>query len=295
MVNSNGNYLSALGPSQQSAFQSGSFDVYAHPATTSLSGQVFYPSNGQYDIVNNYTSFDQISSFNMTTRNNLGVTAGSAFETATNVNAGRLVIFEPDPHSVVQPQYGPLSTTIQSPGYLIGVQQGPGGQFYGNVSGINDHNVVAYTQYQYFGSTATLIPHIDGLTDAAGFKTDQSLGTLGGTNGAAFALNNANQVVGWSQIASGAAHAFLYTAGSMQDLNSLIPPSSGIVLTSAVGIDAAGEIIAYGTDAGGQSHEYLLTPTESPVPEPGSLAVVTSMFVALAVRRARLRHVSRRS
>ncbi len=73
----------------------------------------------------------------------------------------------------------------------------------------------------------------------------------------------------------------------MQDLNSLIPSSSGIVLTSAVGIDAAGEIVAYGTNASGQVHEFFLTPADSPVPEPSTLAVMFSMIVALAVRQAR--------
>ena len=50
-----------------------------------------------------------------------------------------------------------------------------------------------------------------------------NLGTLGGGNSVAAALNNANDVVGWSQIASGAQHAFLYMNGTMQDLNLMIP------------------------------------------------------------------------
>ena len=80
------------------------------------------------------------------------------------------------------------------------------------------------------------------------------------------ALNNSNQVVGSSQTAGGSLHAFLYSGGSMQDLNLLIPQLSGITLKIAVGIDAAGDIVAYGTDASGQSHEYLLTPADSPLP-----------------------------
>ena len=46
----------------------------------------------------------------------------------------------------------------------------------------------------------------------------------------------------------------------MQDLNLLIPPLSGITLTSAVGIDAAGDIVAYGTDASGQIARILAHP-----------------------------------
>ena len=89
-------------------------------------------------------------------------------------------------------------------------------------------------------------------------------------------------MVGWSQIASGAQHAFLYSNGTMQDLNLLIPPLPGITLTSAVGIDAAGEIVAFGTDASGQTNEYFLTPLESAVPEPSSLAIMGLMIVAVA-------------
>ena len=81
----------------------------------------------------------------------------------------------------------------------------------------------------------------------------------------------------------------------MQDLNSLIPSSSGFVLTSAVGIDSAGEIVAYGTNSSGQTNEYLLAPplavALAPVPEPGTLAVMSLMIVALAARHARVRRL----
>ena len=70
-------------------------------------------------------------------------------------------------------------------------------------------------------------------------------------------------------------------------LNLLIPPLSGITLTSAVGINAAGEIVAYGTNSSGQSHEYFLTPLESPVPEPSTLVFVGMAIAGLGIRRAR--------
>ncbi len=79
----------------------------------------------------------------------------------------------------------------------------------------------------------------------------------------------------------------------MQDLNLLIPPLSGTTLIDAVGIDSAGEIAAYGTNAAGQMHEYLLTPAELPVPEPSTLAVMSLMILALAARHARERFRNR--
>jgi len=149
-------------------------------------------------------------------------------------------------------------------------------------AGINDHGNLALNEFTWPAANGygVVTPHlIKGVPDI-------SLGSLGGVNGAAYALNNSNQVVGWSQIASGTQHAFLYSNGTMQDLNLLIPPLSGITLTSAVGIDSAGEIVAFGTDASGQTNEYFLTPLESPVPEPSTLAIMSLMIVAVAARQA---------
>jgi hypothetical protein len=46
----------------------------------------------------------------------------------------------------------------------------------------------------------------------------------------------------------------------------LIPPLSGITQTSAGSIDASGEIVAFGTDASGQTNDYFLTPWSRPCP-----------------------------
>ena len=42
----------------------------------------------------------------------------------------------------------------------------------------------------------------------------------------ATAINDRGQVVGWSRTAAGPTHAFLYSHGTMTDLNSLIPADS---------------------------------------------------------------------
>jgi probable HAF family extracellular repeat protein len=126
--------------------------------------------------------------------------------------------------------------------------------------------------------------------------SNHDLGTLGGNNAAADALNNANLVVGWSEVTDGTHHAFLYANGVMQDLNTLIPPLSGVVLNDAVGIDADGRIVAFGTDRSGDSHEYLLTPdlgSPSPVPEPSTLALL-AVGAAVRVLRSRRRMLSPR-
>jgi probable HAF family extracellular repeat protein len=124
--------------------------------------------------------------------------------------------------------------------------------------------------------------------------SDTSPGTLGGGSAAASALNNSNQVVGWSQTTSGATHAFLYSNGAMQDLNLLIPPLSGITLISAGAIDSAGDIVAYGTNATGQTEEYLLSPRQfTPAPEPTTLALLSTSIAGWLLREARKRMSSR--
>jgi probable HAF family extracellular repeat protein len=65
------------------------------------------------------------------------------------------------------------------------------------------------------------------------------LGTLGGSTSTANAINNANQIVGWSVTAEGATHPFLWSAGVLSDLGSL--GSNGF----AYGINGSGQVAGY--------------------------------------------------
>lgn len=87
-----------------------------------------------------------------------------------------------------------------------------------------------------------------------------NLGVLPGQGwSTAFAINNHSQVVGWSGF-----RAFLWTEeGGIQDLNNLIPANSGWVLSEPTGINDQGQITGEGT-INGQSHGFLLTPTNQP-------------------------------
>lgn len=89
----------------------------------------------------------------------------------------------------------------------------------------------------------------------------QDLGLLpGGTYSIAFGINDSSVVVGYGNISNNAAHAMVWTStGKMQDLNSLIPSSSGWVLINANAINNVGQITGYGTK-GGNNHAFLLTP-----------------------------------
>src|SRR5262245_13233607 len=58
------------------------------------------------------------------------------------------------------------------------------------------------------------------VTAAATYSV-KDLGTLGGTSAEALGINDEGGVVGWSLLANGRAHAFLWRAGKMSDLGAL--------------------------------------------------------------------------
>jgi probable HAF family extracellular repeat protein len=122
--------------------------------------------------------------------------------------------------------------------------------------------------------------------------TPTDLGTFGGPQTGAAAINNLGQVVGWSQTSTDADHGFLwangkmtdlglnffpaaingnavivggnqiYSGGSLQNLNNLIPAGSPYQINSAVAINDNGQIVANAYDtATNQNHALLLNPS----------------------------------
>jgi probable HAF family extracellular repeat protein len=70
----------------------------------------------------------------------------------------------------------------------------------------------------------------------------KKLGSLGGPQSRAFAINSNGQIVGSSRTSSGKTHAFIYQAGAMKDLGAL---SGG--LSEANDINDAGAVVGYST------------------------------------------------
>ncbi|WP_435005308.1 hypothetical protein P12x_003203 [Tundrisphaera lichenicola] len=88
-------------------------------------------------------------------------------------------------------------------------------------------------------------------------------------------LNDNGQIVGAFTVPVGdnispSTHAFLTANQSSWDLNTLIAPGTGLILSSAIDINDLGQITGKATDAQGKIHNYLLTPT----PEPATALVI---------------------
>jgi probable HAF family extracellular repeat protein len=87
------------------------------------------------------------------------------------------------------------------------------------------------------------------------------LGTFGGANSYAYAVNNATathpaQVVGVANTASGAGHAFLYSGGGMTDLGTL----AGDTYSSATALNNSGQVVGTSENSSGGTairHAFL--------------------------------------
>lgn len=116
--------------------------------------------------------------------------------------------------------------------------------------------------------------------------TVQGLGTLGGEASYAYGINNLGQVVGLAETATGADHYFVWDAQhGMQDLQSLIDPSSGWQIAGVSDINNLGQVLATAC-LNGQCQAALLNPL-SAVPEPSTWALMAAGLGWMVSRRRR--------
>jgi probable HAF family extracellular repeat protein len=116
--------------------------------------------------------------------------------------------------------------------------------------------------------------------------TSENLGTLTpGRSSEAFSINNEGNIVGTAEVISSITyetnpithvitittnyhnHAFLYSNGSMLDLNSVISTNSGWELNYAFGINNSDQIVGWGSmDGGDHIRSFILQVPEPSVP-----------------------------
>jgi probable HAF family extracellular repeat protein len=98
--------------------------------------------------------------------------------------------------------------------------------------------------------------------------------------GNAHGINDKCEITGTGFLSNGY-YAFLYSGGTVTDLNTLIDPTCGWILEGGTGINNLGQICGDGINLQGEEHAVLLTP----VPEPG-IILLLSLGVGL-LRRAK--------
>jgi probable HAF family extracellular repeat protein len=92
------------------------------------------------------------------------------------------------------------------------------------------------------------------------------------SSSAAAAINDSDQIVGTMRVLGVISeHGFVYADGQMQDLNGLIPADSGFIVTSATGINNAGQIVGVALDVRNHEHAVLLTPDGTGTPHGADL------------------------
>jgi probable HAF family extracellular repeat protein len=168
-----------------------------------------------------------------------------------------------------------------------------GGSSYG--MGINDNGDVV-------GASAAPTGFLHAFVWSGGAMQD--LGTLGGTSSFAYGINSSGQIVGYSYIPeSENSRAFLWMAGGLLDLNSLLPSDSGWELNAAYAINDNGQIAGMGTYQG-ELRAFRLDPQDvtraleafseaAAIPEPGTLTLLGAGAALLAASiRARGRRLS---
>jgi probable HAF family extracellular repeat protein len=89
-------------------------------------------------------------------------------------------------------------------------------------------------------------------------KSITNLGTLGGSNSLALAINAAGRVAGWADTKSGDQHATLWNRGGTEDLGTL-----GGKTSSALAINAQGDIVGTSDHKGCCAPHAVLWPNDS--------------------------------
>lgn len=93
---------------------------------------------------------------------------------------------------------------------------------------------------------------VPGNSYSQGGITITDIGTLGGPESSAVAINDLGQVTGWSYTGSGETHAFVWQDGVMTDLGTL-----GGSYRQAVAINELGQVVGRSSTVAGETHAFV--------------------------------------
>ncbi len=148
----------------------------------------------------------------------------------------------------------------------------------GDIAGTSSINGNTMTEAVIYSSTGV-------FTDLGTLDNSRSLLSVN-------AINDMGQVVGSSSTAGGSVDGYLYSNGTMTDLNDLISPNSGWNLQWPAGINNDGQIVGYGF-LNGVQEGFLLTVDNgggtATVPEPSSISLFALGAIGLAIGACRRR------
>ena len=159
----------------------------------------------------------------------------------------------------------------------------------GTLGGVSSAAFGINASGQVVGSSLTTANEYHAVMWNSNSTTPIDLGTLGGSSSRGFAINIYGDVVGMAFTAGyGTEAPFLYTGGTMYNLNLLLLPGSGVTnltISNNVGntINDHRQIAAFG-NIGGQTRALRLDPV---VPEPASAALLLGGGALLGLRRRR--------
>jgi probable HAF family extracellular repeat protein len=139
----------------------------------------------------------------------------------------------------------------------------PSNRRYHRAEAINAAGLIVGTSFTADGDAHGFIWE-DGATDGVASNPEmKDLGTLGGDFSQAFAINDSDWVVGWSETASSDYHAFIWLRDVMVDLNDEIDINSTWELSQATDINNDGYITGWGTNESAETRAFQLEPART--------------------------------
>ncbi len=229
--------------------------------------------------------------------NSAGVVVGTDGNgNAFTLNGGSLVTFIPNggtsaiafginDNGLVAGQYTTASGT--TPGFVLNgtsvtTINSPSGPDVVNAQGINNNGLVVGfyvgTDDQFHGFKFSLSSAVNGVGTGTAIA-DPTIPTVPGETGATFVfsqilgVNDKGIAVGYYGDSTGSQHGFIYNTNTgtytyLDDPNEQF--FNGVEVTQITGINNAGEITGFYTDASGEAHGFVALQS---VPEPSSVAL----------------------